>query len=144
MNYQEIIDNSKKFHYFIKVGNKIVHLSSSNSKSDAKTLALEKLGNQIEKVIGKYLILVKIKEEDPDTNNDLKLIGGPISFLLEYGLVKDKDTIKNLKDSFTHNIYLTKKFIKNNKDNLLKDYKKIISKFLNDKDDLSLIDVYKI
>lgn len=144
MNYQEIIDNSKKFHYFIKVGSKIVHLSSSNSKSDAKTLALEKLSDQIEKVIGKYLILVKIKEEDPETDNDLKLIGGHISFLLEYGLVKDKDTIKNLSNSFKHKIFLTNKFIKNNKDNLLKDYKKIISNFLNNKDDLSLIDVYKI
>lgn len=39
MDYKKIIKNTNKFHYFIRTQNKTVHLSSSNSKSDAKNLA---------------------------------------------------------------------------------------------------------
>jgi len=119
MNYKEIIKNTEKFHYFMKSQNKIFHLSSSNSKSEAKILALKKLGSQIEKAIGKSLILIKIKQEDPLKNNELKLIGGNIAFILENSKIKDKDTIKNVNQSFNNKIYLTNKYIKKHKENLI-------------------------
>lgn len=144
MNYKDIIKNTKKFHYFIKSQNKIIHLSSSNSKSEAKKLALNKLGNQINKIIGKYLILIKIKQEDSSKDNALQLIGGNIAFILENGEIKDKETIKNINRSYKNKIYLTDKYIKKHKENLIEDYKKFLSDFLNKHNNLSLIDVYKL
>ena len=144
MDYKEIIKNTKKFHYFIRTQNKTVHLSSSNSKSEAKELALKKIGSQIDKIIGKNLILIKIKQEDPTIKNDLKLIGGHIAFVLEHGTIKNRDTIKNINNSFGNNIYLTDKYIKKHKDNLIEDYKKFIPNFLNKHFTLSIIDIYKL
>ena len=144
MNYKEIIKNTKKFHYFIRNQNKILHLSSSNSKSEAKELALKKLSNEIDKLIGKNLILIKIKQEDITKKNNLKLIGGNIVFILEHGEIKDKNNIKNINNSFSNNIYLTDKYIKKHKDNLIEDYKKILPDFLNKRSTLGLIDVYKL
>ena len=43
MNYKEIVDNALKYHYFIASSSKIILLSSSNDKSEAKKLALKKL-----------------------------------------------------------------------------------------------------
>jgi hypothetical protein len=144
MNYKEIIENTNKFHYFIKSQNKTIHLSSSNSKSEAKELALKKLGSQIDKVIGKNIILIKIKQEDPNKDNDLQLIGGYVSFILEDGKIKDKNTIKNINKSFIHKIYLTDKYIKKHKENLIKDYKTFLPDFLNKDNELGLIGVYKL
>lgn len=144
MDYKDVIKNTKKFHYFIRAQNKTIHLSSSNSKSEAKKLALEKIGSQVDKIIGKNIILIKIKHVDPTKDNDLKLIGGHIVFILEYGKIKDKNTIKNIKNSFGNNIYLTNKYIKKHKDNLLEDYKKFLPDFLNKRFKLSIIDVYKL
>ena len=144
MNYKEIIENTNKFHYFIKSQNKTIHLSSSNSKSEAKELALKKLDSQIDKVIGKNIILIKIKQENSIKNNDLKLIGGNISFIFEEGKIKDKNTIKNINKSFYHKIYLTDKYIKKHRENLIKDYKKFLPDFLNKDNELGLIGVYKL
>ena len=145
MDYKEIIKNTKKFHYFIKSQSKTIYLSSSNSKSEAKELALKKISSQIDKLIGKKLILIKIKQEDSTKNNDLQLIGGNISFTLEYGEIKDKETIKNINKSFDHKIYLTDKYIKKHQKNLIEDYKKFLPDFLNKwLAGMGIIDVYKL
>jgi hypothetical protein len=144
MDYKEIIKNTKKFHYFIKNKNKIIYLSSSNSKSEAKEIALKKLESYIDKLIGKKLFLLKIKEEDPTKENELKLIGGHIAFILEHGEIKDKNTIKNINRSFSNKIYLTNKYIKKHINNLIEDYKTFLPDFLSKRFDLSIIDVYKL
>jgi hypothetical protein len=143
MNYKEIIKNTNKFHYFIKSQNKTIYLSSSNSKSEAKELAFKKLGSQVDKLIDKKLILIKIKYEDPTKNNDLQLIGGYISFTLEFGIIKDKNNIKNIKESIGK-IYLTNKYIKKHESNLIEEYKKFIPDFLSKYKDLDIINVYKL
>lgn len=71
-------------------------------------------------------------------------MSGHIAFVLEHGNIKNKDTIKNINNSFGHKIYLTDKYIKNHKDNLIEDYKKFIPNFLNKRFTLSIIDVYKL
>ena len=142
MDYKEIIKNTNKFHYFIRTQNKIIHLSSSNSKSEAKKIALKKLSSQIDKLIGKKLILIKIKQEDTINNNNLKLTGGNISLIFEDGKIKDKNTIKNINKSISNKIYLTNKYIKKHKNNLIEDYKFFIPDFFSK--DLGLIDVYKL
>ena len=142
MDYKEIIKNTNKFHYFIRTQNKIIHLSSSNSKSEAKKIALKKLSSQIDKLIGKKLILIKIKQEDTINNNNLKLTGGNISLIFEDSKIKDKNTIKNINKSISNKIYLTNKYIKKHKNNLIEDYKFFIPDFFSK--DLGLIDVYKL
>jgi hypothetical protein len=142
MDYKEIIKNTNKFHYFIRTQNKIINLSSSNSKSEAKKIALKKLSSQIDKLIGKKLILIKIKQEDIINNNNLKLTGGNISLIFEDAKIKDKNTIKNINKSISNKIYLTNKYIKKHKNNLIEDYKFFIPDFFSK--DLGLIDVYKL
>ena len=141
MDYKNIINISKKYHYFIKSTSKIIHLSSSNSKTEAKELALDKLKNTIEKLIGKNIIFIKIKLADPDSNNSLKLIGGKIVFEFEDGLIKSTTKIKNNIMGGNNKIYLSEKYINKHQDNLIKDYKKIIMDFYNKKLNQSLIDV---
>jgi hypothetical protein len=93
MDYKEIIKKSKKYHYFITSTNKTIHLSSSNSLSEAKESALIKLKPNITKLIGKKLILIKIKStykkfEKEKESGELKITGGPILFKFERGLIK--------------------------------------------------------
>jgi hypothetical protein len=141
MDYKNIIDISKKFHYFIKSSSKLIHLSESNSKTEAKQLALEKLKNSIDNLIGKNLIFMKIKLADPETNNSLKLIGGKIVFEFEDGLIKSSTKIKNNTMGGNNKIYLSDKYIKKHQDNLIKEYKKFIIDFFNKKLNQSLFDV---
>lgn len=142
MDYNEIINNTKKYHYFIKTTTKIIYLSSSNSKIEAKNMALLKLNPNLDNLIGKNLIFIKIKEIDSDTDNTLKLIGGNIVFEFENGLIKSHINIKNKSEGGVNKVYLSDKYIKKHKDNLLIDYKKIINTYYQKKKlNQSLIDV---
>jgi hypothetical protein len=102
MNYKNIVKQNLKYHYFIATTNKLIDLGASNSKKEAKRLALVKLEKDIDKLIGKYLILVKIKSvynkfiEQSKKENSLNMIKAPIVLDIEYGLIKDNTKIKNL------------------------------------------------
>jgi hypothetical protein len=141
MDYKDIINTTKKYHYFIKSSTKVIHLSESNSKDEAKNLALEKLKPNIKNLIGKNLIFLKIKTSKPENDNSLKLVGGSIVFEFENGLIKSESKIKNELEGGNNKIYLSDKYIKNNKTNLVKDYKKIITNYYDNKINQSLIDV---
>ena len=58
---KEIIDNAHKYHYYIASHSKCIFLSSSNSNTEAKKLALEKLKPNIDNLINKKIVIVKIK-----------------------------------------------------------------------------------
>lgn len=59
-NYDMVIDKVDKYYYFIITTKKAVLLSSSNSLNEAKKIAIKKLEPQIDKFIGKRLLLVKL------------------------------------------------------------------------------------
>ena len=100
MNYKEIVNIAKKYHYYAISTHKTIFLSASNKKSDAKRLALEKLKPNINNLIGKKLVVVKIKSiakefEKQKTSDELKIIGGPILLKFERGLIKSPKKISN-------------------------------------------------
>ena len=140
MDYNSIIDNTKKYHYFIMSSEKIINLGASNNKSEAKIEALNKLKPKIDNLIGKKIIFLKIKETK-NIKNFLTSKDGPISLIFEPAIIKSNNKIKNLKEGGNNLIYLSNKFIKRNKENLLKDYKKIVREFYNEKLKKSSIDV---
>ena len=141
LDVKRIIENTKKYHYFIKTSVRIIHLGESNNKSEAKLEALKKLEPTIDNLIGKKIILLKIKVTKNKENNFFQCNDGPISFIFEPALIKNYNKIKNLKEGGNNVIYLSNKFIKNNKDNLLKDYEKIVRDFYNEMLTKSLLDV---
>jgi hypothetical protein len=140
MDYNSIIENTKKYHYFIKSSVRIIHLSESNNKSEAKVEALKKLEPTIDNIIGKKIIFLKIKSTN-NKDNFFKSEDGPISLIFESAIIKSNNKIKDLIEGGNNTIYLSDKFIKKYKDNLLKNYKKIISNFYNEKLNKSLLDV---
>jgi hypothetical protein len=138
MDYKDIVNNVKKYHYYVVTKTKIGFLSSSNNKSESKKLALEKLKPNIDKYIGMKLVFVKIKSvakafENQKTSDELKIIGGPIIFEFDRGLVKSATKITNFSDELNNKVYLSDKYIKKHKDNIAFNLKKLVSDFKNEK-----------
>ena len=136
MDYKKLINNVMKYHYFVVTNTKIGLIASSNSKSEAKKLALEKLKPNINNLIGKHIYLVKIKSvanafEKQKTSGELAVIGGPIVFEIEHGKILSTIKIKNSRQDINSYIYLSKKYIKKNIDNIIVDLKKVVSKYYN-------------
>jgi hypothetical protein len=125
MNYKEIVDNTLKYHYFIASSSKIILLSSSNDKSEAKKIALKKLEPNIDKFIGKKLILLRVKsvesafEKQKEDKTIMQLIGGPIVLRFEEGIIESPNKIKNKGVGENNLVYISKKYLKthNNKIN---------------------------
>jgi hypothetical protein len=131
MNYKELVNNANKYHYYITSQTKIIQLSSANNKSEAKRLALEKLKPNIKNLIGKNIILVKIKNIEKKYNNDSnQLYGGPIAFEIENEIISSENKIKS-GDKSKRTIFLSEKFIKKNIDNITIKLKNIVNDYKN-------------
>ena len=131
MDYKAIVNKAKKYHYYALSTNKIGFLSSSNKKSEAKKLALEKLKPNIDNLIGKKLVVVKIKSvakafEKQKTSGELKIIGGPILLKFDRGLIKSANKISNFREGGNNEIYLSDKYIKKHKDNIAFNLNKLV------------------
>ena len=146
MDYKNVIENNDRYHYFIVASNKIIFLSSSNDKSEAKQLALKKLKPNIEKLIGQKIYLLKLKivynafMDQKQKKNSLNLIGGPISIVINRGLIVSANKIKNETEGGNNNIYLSQKYIENNND-ITKDFKKVLSEYISTRTSKSIVDV---
>jgi len=124
-----------KYYLYVVNNKKSILLSSSNSKTELREKALEKIGDRIEKYDGLHLYRVKLmkvpkNEIAADTNSKIKVIGGPLVAIIEKILI---NVIKNslykaytplqgykikLKsvDGKTNRIYFSEKYlIKHNK-----------------------------
>ena len=132
MDYKGIVNKAKKYHYYVVSTHKTIFLGSSNKKSEAKKLALEKLRPNITNLINKKLVLVKIKSvakafEKQKTSGELKIIGGPILLKFDRGLIKSPKKISNFVEMGNDEIYLSDKYIKKHKDNIIFDLNKLVS-----------------
>lgn len=120
-NYDKIIEMVDKYYYFIISPKRIILLSSSNNLDEAKFKLLKNLNQKIEQFIGKKLIFIKITNTYDDyknESNNLKFVGDPIVFEFMFGLINEKKKIKNEKDSGNKPYYLSKKYIKENINNI--------------------------
>jgi len=129
MDYIEIIRNSKKYHYFIRSLTKIKLLSSSNSKSEAKRMAINKISLSFNQFIGINLLYIKISFTDPTTDNDLGLIQGYIVLKFKNGNIRSLTNIKNIEIGGHSLVYLSDNYIISHSNNLLVDYETIINTF---------------
>ncbi len=138
MNYKDIVNKANKYHYYITTTNRIAFLSSSNKKTEAKKLALIKLKPNIDNLIGKKLVVVKIKSvakefKKQKTSGELKIIGGPILLKFERGLIKSANKISNFVEMGNDEIYLSDKYIKKHKDDIAFDLKKLVNNVMERK-----------
>jgi len=132
-NYDTVIDKVDKYYYLIVTTKKAVLLSSSDSLSEAKKLAIEKLEPNIDKFIGKKLLLLKLVNTYDKYKKDksgLGLIAGPICFEILGGSIDNKKKITSQKETGNNKYYLSKKYIKQNINNISKDVKKISKKYI--------------
>jgi hypothetical protein len=138
MDYKEIVNKAKKYHYYITTTTRIAFLGSSNKKNEAKKIALIKLKPNIDNLIGKKLVVVKIKSvakafKKQKTSDELKIIGGPILLKFEKGLIKSANKISNFVEIGNDEIYLSDKYIKKNKDNIAFDLKNLVNNVIERK-----------
>ena len=143
--YDQIIDLVDKYYYFIVSPKKVILLSSSNNLGEAKKLALKKLEPKINEFIGNELIFVKISNtynlfKDKETNN-LELVGGPIAFEFMSGLIENKKKITNEKEMGNNKYYLSKKYIKENIDNISQKLSKVVKKYIKDRKTKTFMDI---
>ncbi len=143
--YNQIINLVDKYYYFIASPKKIILLSSSNDLEEAKKLAISKLEPKIDKFIGKKLIFVKIintynKFKNKDTN-ELGLVGGPLAFEFMSGIVENKKKITNEKEIGNNKYYLSKKYIKENINEISKNLSKVVKKYLSEYKTKNFMDV---
>ncbi len=116
-----------KYYLYIVNNLKSILLASSNSKTELREMALNKIGEKIKKYDGLYLYRVKISKvpkkdikKDNDPNNKIKTIGGPYVAIIQkiqINLNKDdtdsKAKLKNIDDQ-TNKIYFSKKYLTTN------------------------------
>ena len=143
-NYDKIIEYVDKYYYFIVSSNKTILLSSSKDLEEVKFKAIKKLEPKIETFIGKKLVFVKIintYKKFKDKSNILGLIGGPIAFEFMSGLIENKKKIKNEKETGNNKYYLSKKYIRENIDDISKDLKNIVKKYLNNLTNQNFMDI---
>lgn len=116
-NYKLIVEYYNKYIYYTKTYEFII---SSNSKSEAKKLLLERNIND------KQIILLQIKSviRKYEKNNCL----GPIEFTIQYIDILSSNKIK--KNNENNKIYLSKNYIEKNLENILINFKKNISDYL--------------
>jgi len=143
--YDKIISLVDKYYYFVATSKKISLISSSNDLVEAKKLAIEKLEPKIDKFIGKKLIFVKIintynKFKNKDSN-ELGLVGGPIAFEFMSGLIENNKKIKNEKEIGNNKYYLSKKYIKENIDEISNKLSNVVKKYLNEYKTKNFMDV---
>lgn len=134
MDYKKLINDVKKYHYYVVTNTKIGLLCSSNNKAEINKLALEKLKPNIENLIGKHIYLVIIKSvakefEEQKTSGKLSVIGGPIVFEIEHGKIISPKTIKTSRQDINSYIYLSNKYIKKNSDNIIVGLKQVVSDY---------------
>jgi hypothetical protein len=141
--YDLIIENVDKYYYFIVSPNKTILLSSSDNLKDVEEKALSKLKPKINTFIGKKLVFVKIINtyKKFKSENTLGLIGGPIAFEFMSGLVENKNKIKNEKETGNNKYYLSKKYIKENINNISKDLNLIVKKYLDNLTENTFMDI---
>jgi hypothetical protein len=143
--YDQIIGLVDKYYYFIATPKNIILLSSSDDLNEAKQLALKKLEPKINEFIGNELIFVKIsntydKFKNKETN-DLKFIGGPIAFEFMSGLIKSEKKITNEKEIGNNKYYLSKKYIKENINNISKKLSKVVKKYIKERTTKTFTDI---
>jgi hypothetical protein len=135
--YHKLVKECKRYHYYITSKSKTFFLSKSNSKREAKTLALNKLKPNINNLIGRSVIFVRVKDKEEEFDKSGN--GGPIIIIFKKGLIVDKDTIKNYDDEnllFRSKKHLSEDYIEKNKLNILIDIEKYIYDYeLNRLDD---------
>ena len=129
----EFIDENYKYHY------KTIFLSSDDNKKEASIQALKKLAPNIDNLIGKKIVLVKIKSVEnkfntQNENNDLKLIGGPIMIEIGKYIILNSTKINSKSESGPKIIFLSKKFIKKNLNtDITPIIKDLVTKYMNNK-----------
>lgn len=117
MDYKNIIDKSKKYHYILIVGKKAGVLGSSNSKKKAKeevdNMIIKKNGKLEGKLVAK-LKLLEISKKDLEDNerSKIKTIGGPIEIKIEFYRIKNNDLEKIEGYEKNNSLFLTDKFLK--------------------------------
>ena len=135
----EFIDENYKYHFYITSTNKTIFLSSDDNKKEASEQALKKLAPNIDNLIGKKLVLVKIKSVEnkfntQNENNDLKLIGGPIMIEIGKYIILNSTKINSKSESGPKIIFLSKKFIKKNLNtDITPIIKDLVTKYMNNK-----------
>jgi hypothetical protein len=121
MDYKNIIVNIGKYHYLIVNSSKSIILSSSNSKSEARQNALDKLQPILNAVLGKHIYLLTIrkipkKDLKSQENDSIKVLGGPIEVSIEKIEVINKNKLKNKGGFGNRRAYFTESFLKKNKE----------------------------
>ena len=108
-----------KYFLYIVNNKKSILLSSSDSKTELRKKALEKIGNKIEKYNGLWLYRVKLtkvakKEYAKEANSKIKIIGGPWVAIIERILIDYNDRRTKLKslDEKVNRIYFSEKYFK--------------------------------
>jgi hypothetical protein len=145
-NYDKIIGFVDKYYYFVVGDKSVKFLGSGKSLKQAKEKTLKTLEPKIDDFMGSDLIFVKIENSYDDykiqkKDKGIKIIGGPIVFIIEKGVIDNKQKIRNEREVGNNRYYLSKKYIKEHMDNIVIDLKKIVNNYSKNKYKKSLIDI---
>lgn len=114
----EIIKQSGKYHFVYMNGKKPVYLSGSNSSSEAKQMALDKLDKHLDKLENSRIYRVVLKkissaELKKDAKKQIPLMGGPICGIVETYRIRGRKINTNKREDDV-NVYFTVKYLKKN------------------------------
>jgi len=123
----EILRNLDKYYIYAVSSKKPVLLASSNSKTELRTEALDKLelnpsnkSDRIDKYNGLYLYRIKLmkvpkKDYQAESKSQIKMIGGPIVAIVERVQINigDKIKLKSIDETNVNNkIYFSPVYLK--------------------------------
>ncbi len=123
----EILKNLDKYYIYAVSNKKPVLLASSNSKTELRTEALDKLqlnpsdkSDRVNKYNGLYLYRIKLmkvpkKDYQAEANSQIKMIGGPIVAIVERVQINigEKIKLKSIDEANANNkIYFSPVYLK--------------------------------
>jgi len=116
-DYKKFVVDVGKYQYLIVNSSKSIILSSSNSKSEARQEALNKLQPIMNDVLGKHIYLLTIRTIPKENikgqeQTPLKVIGGPVKVSAERVQVVSPTKLKNVSGAGNNRAYFTDEYFK--------------------------------
>jgi hypothetical protein len=132
MDYDEIIENIKKYHFLACGENKCKMINCTDTKKEAKENLLEILEEKWDKLIGTivYLVIIKKSTDNWDPVED-DLLPGPIFMSISEYKIKKNNTLKFYGSGINSNVYSSKKYLEKNKKIKKKDIQDLVLKYKN-------------
>ena len=132
MDYDEIIEEIKPYHWLACNEDECKFIASGDTKKEAKENLIDKLEDIWDKLIDTTIYLIIIEKSKQNWNKEKdKLVPGPIIMDISEYTIKKNNELKFFGAGINSNVYFTEKYLEKNKKIKKKDIREMVLKYKN-------------